>query len=94
MTPLSILVYNKYAVECEITPRLVELVQERKRYHAEIEDEDGNIDFDNHCYELSGDILYELADMAGVHPTDVSELIQEVCWWVEDRIEEEIAAAE
>jgi len=94
MTPLSILVYNKYAVECEITPRLVELVLDRKRYYAEIEDEQGGIDFDNRCYELQCDILFELADMAGVHPTDVSELIQEVCWWVEDRIEEEMAAAE
>ena len=61
------------------------------RSHQEIEDEYGGIDSDNHCYRLLNDIQDELAEMAGVSPGDISELIQEVCWWVEDRIEEEAA---
>lgn len=89
MRPLSILVYGKYAVECEITPRLRELVLERKQYHAEIENEHGGVDFDNHCYNLNNLIECELADMAGVDVEDITHNLQELCWWVEDRIEEE-----
>jgi hypothetical protein len=93
MRHLSIIVHDKYAVDCDITPRLCELVLERQRYHQEIEDEHGGVEFDNHCYNLNDLIHCELADMAGVDAEDISPNIQETCWWVEDRIEEEQEAA-
>ena len=70
-----------------ISEDLIRLVRERRDYHEEIEDAQGGVEYDDHCYDLNWDIRCEVCDLAGIDPDQWDCDFQDFCWAVEDMID-------
>jgi len=67
-----------------ISEDLIRLVRERRDYHAEIQDEHGGVDYDDHCSDLNWAIRCEVCDLAGIDSDQWDSEFQEFCWAIED----------